>query len=83
MSRYPRSMVETSEADYFREQADRCIRLSKSIDDGDAIATFRNMANIRSRPDGSTRPRARLPEAKKKGRRTGPSQIDLGPLAYS
>jgi hypothetical protein len=44
MSRYPRSMVETSEADYFREQADRCIRLSKSIDDGEAIATLRNMA---------------------------------------
>lgn len=37
-------MPETSEADYFREQADRCIRLSKSIDDGDAIATLRNMA---------------------------------------
>ena len=44
MSCYPLSMPETSEADYFREQADRCIRLSKSIDDGEAIATLRNMA---------------------------------------
>ena len=35
---------EAVDAAYLREQADRCVRLAKSVSDPEAIAALRNMA---------------------------------------